>query len=81
MKKIKLKQIKSIINRPKTQKLIIKALGLGKINKIKEHSDSPHIWGMINKVKHLIQVYRLVFVTLITDVIMKAFIIKRFFFN
>ena len=56
MSKIKIKQIASTIDRPKSQKLIIEALGLGRINKIKEHNDTPQIKGMLNKVKHLVQI-------------------------
>jgi large subunit ribosomal protein L30 len=57
MAKIKIKQIHSTIDRPKDQKLVIKALGLGRINKVKEHNDTPQIRGMINKVKHLVEVF------------------------
>lgn len=56
MSKIKVKQIASIIDRPEKQKLIIKALGLGKISRVKEHNDTPQIRGMIFKVKHLVEV-------------------------
>jgi len=57
MSKIKVKQVRSTIDRPKKQKEIIKALGLGKIDKVKEHNDTPQIRGMVNKVKHLVRVY------------------------
>jgi len=57
MAKIKVKQIRSTIDRPKSQKAVIKALGLGKIDKVKEHNDTPQIRGMVNKVKHLVKVY------------------------
>jgi large subunit ribosomal protein L30 len=57
MAKINVKQIGSTIDRPKKQKLIIEALGLGKISKVKQHNDTPQIRGMINKVKHLVEVY------------------------
>jgi large subunit ribosomal protein L30 len=56
MAKIKVKQIASTIDRPKQQKLVIEALGLGKISKVREHNDTPQIRGMINKVKHLVEV-------------------------
>ena len=56
MGKIKVIQTKSIIDRPKDQKLTIKALGLGKPNWEKIHNDSPQIRGMINKVIHLVKV-------------------------
>ena len=56
MSKIKVKQIASVIDRPEKQKLIIKALGLGKISRVREHNDTPQIRGMIFKVKHLVEV-------------------------
>jgi len=54
MSKIKIKQVKSIIDRPKRQKLTIEALGLGRPNWEKIHNDTPQIRGMINKVSHLV---------------------------
>jgi large subunit ribosomal protein L30 len=55
MGKIKITQIRSIIDRPKRQKLTIEALGLGRPNWVKIHNDSPQIRGMINKVIHLVK--------------------------
>jgi large subunit ribosomal protein L30 len=54
--KLKVKQIRSIIDRPERQKLTIKALGLGRPNWEKIHNDTPQIRGMINKVIHLVEV-------------------------
>ncbi len=59
MGKVKLTQVKSIIDRPKRQKLTIQALGLRKINHSVEHEATPQILGMINKVKHLLKVENL----------------------
>ena len=56
MSKIKITQVKSTINRPKDQKLTIKALGLGKISKCVEVEKTPQIMGMVRKVNHLISV-------------------------
>jgi large subunit ribosomal protein L30 len=56
MSKIKVTQIRSIIDRPHTQKRTIKALGLGKPNWKRVHNDTPQIRGMINKVTHLVKV-------------------------
>ncbi len=55
-KKLKITQIRSIIDRPKKQKLTIEALGLGRPNYTVEHNDTPQIRGMINKVQHLVKV-------------------------
>ena len=54
MEKIKIKQVKSRIGRPKDQKMTLDALGLTKMNKVVEHNVTPQILGMVNKVKHLI---------------------------
>jgi|TARA_B100000959_G_scaffold275641_1_gene329306 large subunit ribosomal protein L30 len=59
MGKIKIIQIKSNIKRIKKQKLTLKALGLRGIGKEVIHEDKPNILGMINKVKHLVQVIKL----------------------
>lgn len=56
MAKIKLTQVKSIIDRPKKQKETMKALGLRKMHQTVEKEATPQILGMVNKVKHLLQV-------------------------
>ena len=56
MTKIKVKQVKSRIGRPKDQKRTLDALGLRKINAMVEHEATPQILGMVNKIKHLITV-------------------------
>jgi len=56
MPQITIRQIKSIIDRPEKQKLTMKALGLGKINKSVTVSESPQILGMVKQVQHLVEV-------------------------
>lgn len=56
MAKIKVTKVKSVIKRPKNQKLIMESLGLRKMNQTVEHDDTPSILGMINKVNHLVSV-------------------------
>ena len=56
MAKIKIKQVRSAINRPARQKATIEALGLKKLNQVVEHEATPQILGMIKKVQHLIEV-------------------------
>jgi large subunit ribosomal protein L30 len=56
MSKIKIIQTRSIIDRPKDQKRTIEALGLGRPNWEKVHTDTPQIRGMIRKVTHLVRV-------------------------
>ena len=56
MEKIKVKKVKSAINRTLRQKRTLEALGLNRIGQIVEHEDTPNILGMVNKVKHLVSV-------------------------
>lgn len=56
MGKIKVKQVRSQINCPKTQKLTLESLGLRKLGQVVEHEASSSILGMVNKVKHLVSV-------------------------
>ncbi|MGN6247616.1 MAG: 50S ribosomal protein L30 [Ginsengibacter sp.] len=59
MKKIKITQVKSGIDRSERQKLTLKALGLTKLNASKEVEATPQILGMVKKVNHLIKVEEL----------------------
>ncbi len=56
MSTIKIKQVQSAIKRPADQKATIKALGFRRLNQVVEKEVTPQIMGMVNKVKHLIQV-------------------------
>lgn len=56
MKKVRITQVKSIIDRPQRQKDTVKALGLRKISHSVEVENTPQIAGMINKVSHLLKV-------------------------
>ena len=56
MAKIKVKKVKSAINRTLRQKRTLEALGLCKFGQVVEHDDTPNILGMVNKVKHLVSV-------------------------
>lgn len=59
MSKIKITQVKSLIDRPKSQKSTAYALGLRKMNQTVEHDASPQILGMVNKIKHLVKIEHL----------------------
>ncbi|MBK7342748.1 MAG: 50S ribosomal protein L30 [Saprospiraceae bacterium] len=56
MKKIRVTQVRSAIDRPKRQKDTLVALGLRKINGSAEHVATPQVLGMVAKVNHLITV-------------------------
>ena len=56
MAKIKVKKVKSAINRTQRQKRTLAALGLKKIGQVVEHDATPNILGMVAKVSHLVSV-------------------------
>ncbi len=56
MSKILVKQVRSQINCPQTQKRTLVALGLKRLGQVVEHENSSAILGMVNKVKHLVSV-------------------------
>lgn len=58
MANIKVKQVKSAINRPARQKKTLQALGLKKLNQVVEHEDNPAILGMVAKVSHMVEVIK-----------------------
>ena len=56
MAKLLVKQVRSQINCPLTQKRGLVALGLRRMGQVVEHDSNSAILGMINKVKHLVSV-------------------------
>lgn len=56
MKKIKVTQVKSTIDRPERQKRTMVALGLRKLHATVEVDATPQILGMVSKVNHLVKV-------------------------
>ena len=56
MKKIKITQVRSAIDRPERQKRSLQALGLKKMHQTVEHNPTPQILGIVEKVKHLVKV-------------------------
>ena len=56
MATLRIKQVRSKIKRPANQKKTLEALGLRKMNQVVEHTDTPQIRGMVNKVAHLLEI-------------------------
>lgn len=54
--KIKVQYYRSSIGFTIHQKLIVKGLGFGKLNSVREIGDTPEIRGMIAKVPHLVRI-------------------------
>lgn len=59
MAKVKITQVRSVIDRPENQKQTIKALGLGKLHRTIEVEYTPQVKGMVTKVNHLVKVENL----------------------
>ncbi len=55
-KKIKITLVKSPIGRKPKHCLIVKQLGLGKLNSSVIHADIPSIQGLVNQVYYMVQV-------------------------
>ncbi len=56
MGKIKITQVKSVIDRSKKQKATMQVLGLKKIRQSVVVEETPQIKGMVSKVSHLVTI-------------------------
>ena len=56
MTKLSIKLIKSVIGTKPNQRKTVEALGLRKMGQVTEKEDTPQIRGMIETVKHLVEV-------------------------
>ncbi len=56
MTKLRVTQVRSVIDRPKDQKDTVRRLGLHRIRDSVVKDDSPAVRGMIGKVIHLVTV-------------------------
>ncbi len=56
MSRLKVTQVRSVIDRPRDQKDTVRRLGLHRINDTVIKEDRPEIRGMIEKVRHLVTV-------------------------
>ena len=55
-KRLKVTQVRSVIDRPKEQKDTVRRLGLHRVRDSIVKDDRPEIRGMIAKVRHLLSV-------------------------
>ncbi|MEA2530442.1 MAG: large subunit ribosomal protein, partial [Thermomicrobiales bacterium] len=53
---LRLTLVRSTIGRPKDQEATIRTLGLRKLHQTVELQDTPSVRGMVNKVRHLLNV-------------------------
>jgi large subunit ribosomal protein L30 len=55
-KKITVRLVRSMIGRPEKQRLVLRGMGLTKLQKVVQLPDTPQVRGMLYKVKHLVRV-------------------------
>lgn len=53
---VRIKYVRSSIGRPQGQKDIVRGLGFRKLNQVVERPNTPAVWGMIDRVSHLVEV-------------------------
>ncbi len=56
MAKITIKQVGSPIRRTENQRATLIGLGLNKMHRVSELEDSPEVRGMIQKVRHMVEI-------------------------
>jgi len=56
MAKLRITQTRSSIGQSAKHRGTLRALGLGKIGRTAEHTESPQLAGMLRKVRHLVKV-------------------------
>jgi large subunit ribosomal protein L30 len=55
---IRIQMVRSGIGSPQKLKLVLKGLGLRKMNQVVEKPDNPGIRGMVAKIPHLVEVLK-----------------------
>lgn len=53
---LRIKLVRSLVGRPRLQRLSARGLGLRKLNSEVVRKESPEILGLINKISHLLKV-------------------------
>ena len=56
MSKVTITQVRGTVGQSKAHEGTLRALGLGKIGRVVEHTDTPSLAGMLRHVKHLVRV-------------------------
>ena len=59
MDKLRITWVKSGIGYARDQRRTVRALGLRRLHQTVEHEDSPSIRGMVDKVRHLVEVKKI----------------------
>lgn len=56
VKRITVRLVRSMIGRPEKQRVVLRGMGLTKMQKTVQLPDTPQVRGMLDKVQHLIRV-------------------------
>jgi large subunit ribosomal protein L30 len=54
--KLRITQVRSQIGQSERHRGTLRALGLGRIGRSAEHTESPALTGMLRKVRHLVKI-------------------------
>lgn len=54
--KISVRLVRSMIGRPEKQRLVLRGMGLTKLQKVVQLPDTPQVRGMLDKVQHLVRI-------------------------
>jgi large subunit ribosomal protein L30 len=54
--KITVRLVRSMIGHPEKQRLVLRGMGLTRLQKVVQLPDTPQVRGMLEKVKHLVRV-------------------------
>ena len=55
-KSLKIQQVRSVVGRPRTQREVVRSLGLRRIRHVVEREDTPAVRGMVAKIPHLVEI-------------------------
>ena len=55
-KTIRVRLVRSMIGHPEKQRVVLRGMGLTKMQKMVQLPDTPQVRGMLDKVKHLVRV-------------------------
>ena len=56
IKTIRVRQVRSVIGRPRGQREVVRSLGLRRIRHEVDREDTAAVRGMVNKIPHLVEI-------------------------
>jgi len=55
-KNLKIRQVRSMIGRPRSQREVLRTLGLRRMHQVVEREDSAAVRGAVAKIPHLVEI-------------------------